>query len=116
VIDRLDTADRQGHLELSVGARGVTAPAPVEVVRPAPPIVKVWTSDLPIASGRTVHGYTYATPHFLEDPTVRVVPQVMIDDPAAEACFGRLDACELLGDVLIRWVRALLGRFERCFV
>jgi hypothetical protein len=77
----------------------------------------VWTSDQPIASGRTVHGYTYATPHFLEDPNVRVVPHLTIEDSLAEACFGRLDARELLGDVLIRWVRdSLFPQFESCFV
>jgi hypothetical protein len=117
VIDALDNADRQGHLELSIGAGGHPQPARVDVARPAPQIVKEWTSDQPIVSGKTVHGYTYATPHFLEDPNVRVVPHVVIEEPAAEACFGRLDARELLGDRLIPWVReGLLPRFERCFV
>jgi hypothetical protein len=116
VIDRLDNAERQGHLELTVGARGVTVPVRGEDTRPAPRIIKVWTSDQPIASGKTVHGYTYETPHFLEDPNVRVVPHLTIEDSLAEACFGRLDARELLGDVLVRWVRdSLLPRFESCF-
>jgi hypothetical protein len=79
--------------------------------------VKIWTSDQPIANGKTVHGYTYGAPHFLEDPTVRVVPHVTIEDPLAEECFGRLDARELLGDILVPWVRdRLLPRFERCFI
>ena len=117
VIDRLATVDRLGNLVLSVGACGIAAPVRLEVTRPAPPIVKQWTSDQPIANGKTVHGYTYATPHFLEDPNVRVVPHLMIEDPYVEACFGRRDARELLGDVLIRWVRdTLLPRFETCFV
>src|SRR5262249_7164580 len=38
VIDCLDSADRRGHLELSVGARGHELPARVEIPRPAPHI------------------------------------------------------------------------------
>jgi hypothetical protein len=115
VIERLDTTDRRRHLELSVGARGIEAQRRDEPARPVPPIVKVWTSDQPIATGRTVHGYTYARPHFLEDPNVRVVPYVTIEDPLAEACLGRLDASVLLG-TLVAWVReALLPRFAPCF-
>ncbi len=116
VIERLDIADRQGRLELSVGARRDSVPERADASHPAPPIIKFWTSDQPIAAGKTVLGYTYGSPHFLEDQRVRVVPYVTIEDAVAEAAFGRVATEALLRDALISWVRdSFLPRFDRCF-
>jgi hypothetical protein len=42
---------------------------------------------------------------------------VTIEDAVAETYLGRLDARELLGDILVPWVRdTVLPRFEPCFV
>ncbi len=116
VIDRLDVADRQRRLSLAAGSTGHHMPVRTDEARPAPQIVKIWTSDRPIVSGNTVHGYTYISPHFLEDPSVKVIPHVMIDEPVVVEHFGRLGARELLGDKLIRWVgQTLLPGFEPFF-
>ena len=115
-INFIDLAARRRLVSLVPGATGHTVPIPVGRANPAPQIVEVWTSDRPLESGKTVHGYTYSAPYFGEDPSVRVLPHLVLDEPTIEAHFGRVAASILLGDKLIPWVREqYLPRFEPFF-
>jgi hypothetical protein len=114
-IDVIDRAARRRLVSLVPAATGHSVPVAARSI-PAPQIVEVWTSDRPLETGKTVHGYTYGTPYPGEDPSVRVLPHLVLDEPAVEMDFGRVAASLLLGDKLIPWVREqFLPRFEPFF-
>jgi hypothetical protein len=113
-IDALDRAARARLLALAPAATGHRVP--VKGVNPAPQIVEVWTSDRLLEPGKTVHGYTYGEPYFGSDPSVQVLPHLVLDEPAVTAHYGRVAASVLLGDKLIPWVlEQYLPRFEPFF-
>lgn len=115
-IDIIDCAARRRLVSLVPAATGHAVPTGAGRSNPAPQIVEVWTSDRPLESGKTVHGYTYDTPYFGEDPSVKVLPHLVLEEPTVELNFGRVAASVLLGDKLIPWVREqFLPRFEPFF-
>jgi hypothetical protein len=114
-INFIDLAARRRLVSLVPAATGHAVPTNGRP-HPAPQIVEVWTSDRPLESGKTVHGYTYGAPYFGEDPSVKVLPHLVLDEPSIETHFGRIAASMLLGDKLIPWVREqFLPRFEGFF-
>ena len=115
-IARVDLASRRHLVSLVPAATGHSVPTKTGRSSPAPQIVEVWTSDRPLESGKTVHGFTYNAPYREEDPSVRVLPHLVLDDPIIEMNFGRVAASVLIGDKFIPWVREqFLPRFEPFF-
>jgi hypothetical protein len=115
-IDRMERADRGRLIVLTAAATGHDVSSGLRPSSRAPQIVESWTSDRPLEAGKTVHGFTYSTPYRSEDPSINVLPHLVIDDPVVETEFGRLAASVLLGDKLIPWVREqYLPRFEQFF-
>ena len=115
-INLLDRADRVRPILLAAAATGHNVRSGFGASSPAPQIVEVWTSPRPLEVGATVHGYTYRSPFFGEDPNIRVLPHLVIDDPTVETAFGRIAASVLIGDKLIPWLREqFLPRFEPFF-
>jgi hypothetical protein len=115
-IDAIDLAARRRLVSLVPAATGHTVPVPAGQHSPAPQITQVWTTDRPLEPGKTVHGYTYGEPYFGSDPTVKVLPHLVLAEPVVAQHFGRVAASVLFGDKLIPWVREqYLPRFERFF-
>ena len=117
LIHRLDLIHQQRQLPLVPCASGPPITVNFRQQRVAPQVVKSWTSDRALESGKTVHGCEYITPYFHEDPNLKVIPHVVVEDPVAERVFGRIPAPELVGERLLLWVReTFLPRFEPFFV
>lgn len=115
-IDRLDRADHGRLIVLTAAATGHNVASGLRPSTKAPQIVEAWTSDRPLEVGKTVHGFTYNSPFTAEDPNIKVLPHLVIDDPVVETAFGRVAASVLLGDKLIPWVREqYFPRFEQFF-
>jgi hypothetical protein len=115
-VDLLDRADRGRPMLLAAAATGHNRSSVLGGSSRTPQIVEVWTSDRPLEVGKTVHGYTYNAPFAGEDPNIKVLPHLVIDDPVVEREFGRVAASILIGDRLIPWLREqFFPRFEQFF-
>lgn len=116
VIDRLALVHQHRQLPLSPCAGGRRITVNFRQQRAAPQVLNSWTSDRPLEAGETVHRCEYITPYFQEDPYLKVIPYIVIEDAVAEGVFGRTPASELMGERLIHWVReSFLPRFDRFF-
>jgi hypothetical protein len=116
VIDAIDRVSRGRLLTLVPAATGHIVAVPRGKQNPAPQIHEVWTSDRTLEPGKTVHGYTYNEPYFGSDLSVKVLPHLVLAEPAVVDHFGRVDVAVLFGDKLIPWLREqYLPRFEPFF-
>ncbi len=116
LITRLDQIHRQRQLPVAPCAGGRRITVNFRQQRVAPQVVKSWTSDRALESGKTVHGCEYITPYYAEDPNLKVIPHLVIEEPVAERVFGRIPAAELVGERLLQWVReSFLPRFDHFF-
>jgi hypothetical protein len=116
LINRLDLIHQQRQLPLVPCASGRRITVNFRQQRVAPQVVKSWTSDRALESGKTVHGCEYITPYYHEDPNLKVIPHLVVQDPVAERVFGRIPAPELVGERLLLWIReTFLPRFEPFF-
>jgi hypothetical protein len=116
LIHHLDLVDRQRQLPLAACASGRRITVNFRQPRVAPQVVKSWTSDRALEPGKTVHGCEYITPYYQEDPSLKVIPHLVVEDSVAERVFGRIPAPELVGERLLLWVReTFLPRFEHFF-
>jgi hypothetical protein len=105
---------RQLPLSPCAGGRRITVNFRQQ--RAAPQVLKSSTSDRPLEAGATVHSCEYITPYYQEDPYLKVLPYIVIEDAVTERVFGRTPASELVGERLIHWVReSFLPRFDRFF-
>jgi hypothetical protein len=115
-IDVIDRIARGRSLGLVPAATGHIVPVPRGQQNPAPQIRDVWTSDRVLEPGRTIYGYTYGEPYFGSDLSVKVMPHLVLAEPAVVGHFGRIDVSMLFGDKLIPWLREqYLPRFESFF-
>ena len=116
LIDRLDLVHQQRQLPLAPCAGGRRITVNFRQQRVAPQVVKSWTSDRALEPGKTVHGCEYITPYYAEDPNLKVIPHIVVEDPVVTRIYGRTPAPEMVNERLLQWVRAVyLPRFEPFF-
>jgi hypothetical protein len=115
-IDVIDRVAQGRRLDLVPAATGHIVPVPRGRENLAPQIRDVWTSDRALEPGKTMFGYTYGEPYFGSDLSVKVMPHLVLAEPAVVEHFGRIDVSMLFGDKLIPWLREqYLPRFEPFF-
>ena len=115
LIHRLDLIHQQRQLPLAPCASGRRITVNFRQQRIAPQVVKSWTTDRALETGNTVHGCEYVTPYYAEDPNLKVIPHIVIEDPAVTRVYGRTPAPEIVSERLLQWVRAVYLPALRAF-